>query len=91
MQLYKAQQGPPAPLAVKRVLVKDLPLSVTLTENDAMLPQLSIAQFPNLELVARVSRSGQPTAQSGDLESAKLNIQNTEKNTLELVINRVVE
>jgi cytochrome c-type biogenesis protein CcmH len=57
----RAVSGPPAPLAVKRVTVADLPVDVQLTDADAMMPQLKLSNFPEVQLVARVSRAGQPT------------------------------
>ena len=58
----RAVSGPPAPLAVKRVTVADLPVEVQLTDADAMMPQLKLSNFPEVQLVARVSRAGQPTS-----------------------------
>ncbi|HEX8588404.1 c-type cytochrome biogenesis protein CcmI/CycH, partial [Pseudomonas sp.] len=58
----RAVSGPPAPLAVKRVTVADLPVEVELTDADAMMPQLKLSNFAEVQLVARVSRAGQPTA-----------------------------
>ena len=58
----RAVSGPPAPLAVKRVTVADLPITVELGDVDAMMPQLKLSNFPEVQLVARVSRAGQPTA-----------------------------
>lgn len=58
----RAIKGPPAPLAVKRVTVADLPVTVELGDADAMMPQLKLSGFPEVQLVARISRAGQPTA-----------------------------
>lgn len=58
----RAVSGPLAPLAVKRVTVADLPVEVELGDADAMMPQLKLSNFPEVQLVARVSRAGQPTA-----------------------------
>ncbi|WP_248796739.1 c-type cytochrome biogenesis protein CcmI [Pseudomonas sp. MWU13-2105] len=58
----RATQGPPAPLAAKRLTVADLPATVELGDADAMMPQLKLSNFPEVQLVARVSRAGQPTA-----------------------------
>ena len=58
----RAVSGPPAPLAVKRVTVEDLPITVELGDVDAMMPQLKLSNFPEVQLMARISRAGQPTA-----------------------------
>ncbi|MEE4743521.1 c-type cytochrome biogenesis protein CcmI [Pseudomonas alliivorans] len=57
----RAIDGPPAPLAVKRITVGELPAEVELSDADAMMPQLKLSNFPQVQLVARVSRAGQPT------------------------------
>ncbi|KIQ58737.1 c-type cytochrome biogenesis protein CcmI [Pseudomonas fluorescens] len=58
----RAASGPPAPLAAKRLTVADLPVTVELGDADAMMPQLKLSNFPEVQLVARISRAGQPTA-----------------------------
>lgn len=57
----RAVGGPPAPLAVKRVTVGDLPVDVELGDADAMMPQLKLSSFAQVQLMARISRAGQPT------------------------------
>lgn len=71
----RAVSGPPAPLAAKRLTVADLPVTVELGDADAMMPQLKLSNFPEVQLVARISRAGQPTAgewvgRSGPLASS---------------------
>lgn len=58
----RAVSGPPAPLAAKRLTVADLPATVELGDADAMMPQLKLSNFPEVQLVARISRAGQPAA-----------------------------
>lgn len=70
MPLFILARDPSAggpPLAVQRHSSGDLPLNVTLTESDAMIPARSIAIAPKVVVVARLSRSGTPQQQSGDL------------------------
>lgn len=57
----RASNGPPMPLAAKRVTVAQLPIEVQLSDADAMMPQMKLSDFAEVELVARVSRAGQPT------------------------------
>jgi cytochrome c-type biogenesis protein CcmH len=56
--------GPP--LAVQRHSSAAAPLTVELSERDAMMPTRTIAGAPRVEVVARISKSGAPQAQSGD-------------------------
>jgi cytochrome c-type biogenesis protein CcmH len=63
----KAASGPPMPLAVKRLTVKDLPVTVELSDADAMIPSMMLSSFEDIIIGARVSKSGNPMAQPGDL------------------------
>lgn len=87
----RAQQGPPAPLAVKRLRVSDLPTTVRLTAQDAMMPQLSLSLFEDIVVSARISQSGNPIAQPGDFQSELVNTTNTETETINLLISERVE
>ncbi|MOA22030.1 hypothetical protein D3C78_1425580 [compost metagenome] len=49
------------PLAAKRVTVAQLPIEVELSDSDAMMPSMKLSSFPEVQLVARVSRAGKPT------------------------------
>ncbi len=57
---------PSPPIAAVRRLVSELPADVAIGDSDAMIPGRVPSAFSQLEIVARVSMSGQPIAQSGD-------------------------
>lgn len=57
----RAASGPAMPLAVKRLSVSDLPATVSLSDADAMTPQLRLSNFEQVRLFARISREGDAT------------------------------
>ncbi|HET7922198.1 MAG TPA: hypothetical protein VFM15_05530, partial [Gammaproteobacteria bacterium] len=61
----EGEQGGP-PLAVRRFTVRDLPLTTTLGDQDAMVAGRSLGRFKVLEVVARVSRDGSPMPKAGE-------------------------
>ncbi len=83
----KAMSGPPMPLAALKKQVKDLPIKVTLNDSMAMIPAMKISSHQALKVGARISKSGQPIAQQGDLYTEKQSVQLGE--SIELVIDRI--
>jgi len=57
---------PGPPIAVARRQLADLPVVVHLSDSDAMTPGRVLSSFDEVELVARLSVSGQPAAEPGD-------------------------
>lgn len=64
----RATSGPPMPLAVARTQVRNLPVTLVLDDSMAMMPQMRLSLFPEVTVGARVSRSGTPLPQSGDVQ-----------------------
>lgn len=64
----RAVNGPRIPLAVLRKRVSDLPVEFTLDDAMAMSPELKLSGFPEVSVTARISKSGNAIAQSGDLQ-----------------------
>lgn len=86
----KAVNGPPMPLAIVRKQVKDFPLTVTLNDSMAMMPTMKLSNFKEVQVVARISKSGTPKAQSGDYESAERIVTVNQKDLIKLTINNLL-
>jgi len=82
-----AQPSPPIAVTPRRLV--DLPLLVELGDGDAMMPGRPLSGFSELEIVARVSISGNPMAQSGDW-SGSLNVSADSGQTFDLVIDQKI-
>ena len=78
------------PLAVLRKQVKDLPLEFSLDDSMAMQPQLKLSGFDRVIVVARISKSGTPMAQPGDVQGLSATIKPGTKG-LNIVIDSVVK
>jgi cytochrome c-type biogenesis protein CcmH len=72
----RAAEGPPMPLAVQRVKVRDLPARFSLTDAMAMAPGMTLSAHPRVVVTARISKSGQASAQPGDLTGASKPVAN---------------
>jgi len=72
--LARAANGPPMPLAVIRKQVKDLPLQFSLDDRMAMSPQMKLSNFDQVIVIARITKSGKPMPQAGDLQGVSKTI-----------------
>jgi cytochrome c-type biogenesis protein CcmH len=86
----RAVNGPPAPLAVKRFSVRQLPTRVMLSEADAMAAGLTLATFPQVQIVARISRSGGVIANPGDIEGGTEPLDPRTTSRVAVVVDRIV-
>ena len=66
----RAWQGAKVPLAISRVTVSQLPLTIELDNSMSMAPGLNLSTAEQVELIARVSASGTAIAQEGDWEAS---------------------
>lgn len=83
----RAVNGPPVPLAAKRLTVGDLPATVTLSDADAMVPSLKISSVEQVTVMARISRTGDATKGEWMGQSEALETRG-DKNAVRLTIDR---
>lgn len=81
--------APKMPLAVWRGAVKDLPKNFTLDDSMAMTPAMVLSKFEQVTVEARVSKSGNAIAQSGDLSAAAVTVKPGAKD-IKILIDRIV-
>ena len=81
---------PSPPVAALRRRVNELPVVVPLSDSDAMVPGRLLSGFPELEIIARVSASGQPVAQPGDWFGEEI-VRPAESGNISIVIDREVQ
>lgn len=64
----RAEKGPRMPLAILSLKASELPYHFSLDDSNSMAPGMKLSAFPAVMVVARISKSGNASAQSGDLE-----------------------
>ena len=80
---------PSPPIAVTRRQLSELPTVVTLGDSESMIPGRNLSGFAEFEIIARVSVSGQPIAQSGDWFAAAI-VKPAEGDEVSLIIEQQV-
>lgn len=86
----KRVQGPPMPVAAIRRSAAELPLQVVMNDSHMLTPGGRMSDFKQLLIGARISMSGQPMAQSGDLQSKEQLIVPGDSPVVDLLIDEVV-
>ncbi|MAK70803.1 MAG: c-type cytochrome biogenesis protein CcmI [Idiomarinaceae bacterium] len=81
-----APDGAPMPAAVKRVAAGSLPVTVTLSNQDSMLPDYQLSSLEQWKVQARVSQDDKIDVQAGDLNAvpAVINAKDSASVTLRL-------
>ena len=85
----RAVSGPPMPLAVARLAATALPATVVLDDAMAMTPALKLSSVTRVVVQARISHSGQPVAQPGDLEGSAGIVATDRKAPIAITIDKI--
>ncbi len=87
--MVRGAEGAGPPLAVTRRTSDQFPQVIELSDRDAMIAGRGLSSASRVTVVARVARSGDPRAQSGDLEG-QVGYDVGAGDTVDLVINSIV-
>ena len=87
--IARAPEGGP-PIAVIRQPPSAVPGEFSLSDANSMIAGRSLSAYPEITVIARLSRSGQPTAQPGDWEAQAV-VRPNGGATVALVIDQVVQ
>lgn len=87
--IARAPNGPPMPVAVEKHSVSELPLTVSLDDADGPMPTMKLSQLQEVEVLARLSKSGNALPQPGDLSSAVVRVKLPAKAPVELTLGSV--
>ena len=87
----KAEQGPAMPLAVAKMSEYSLPMTVTLDDSMAMMPELVLSRFQRVTVTARISTDGSVMPSDGELEGVSEVLElGSESSTVTVTIDRVL-
>ncbi|WP_374603973.1 tetratricopeptide repeat protein [Arenimonas sp.] len=78
------------PVAVKRLPAGDFPVTVGLSDADGLMPAQKLSAQARVQLMARISRSGDAGASPGDLEADAIELDVADGAKASLVIAKVV-
>ncbi|WP_323886414.1 c-type cytochrome biogenesis protein CcmI [Aeromonas veronii] len=70
--------GPPMPIAVKRIAGPTLPVALSLGDGDAMMEGSKLAAYPELQFKARLSRGGNVMNKEGAFEGVSVPVKTAE-------------
>jgi cytochrome c-type biogenesis protein CcmH len=81
--------GPP--IGVRRIIGPQLPLEITITDQDSMIKERQVSAETEVQFQARISLTGSPAASTGDWQSLPAIVKLDDAETVELVIDQRVE
>lgn len=89
--VFARPHGGRMPLAAERLKVKDLPITIVLDDTKSVMPTAKLSSAEVVDITARVSLSGQPAAQPGDLYATKEQVKvSSSDQPIKLIIDQIV-
>jgi cytochrome c-type biogenesis protein CcmH len=82
--------GSGPPVAAKRIALDKLPLQVSLSDADSPMPAGKLSEQKTVQLMARLSKSGNAQAASGDVEADPITVNLADAKPITLTLTRSV-
>ena len=77
------------PAAVVKLPIEDFPISVSLTTDNAMMPQFTLATLSEVVITARLSKDGNVAVSEGEWQgSTEATVVANELSSLSVIINK---
>jgi cytochrome c-type biogenesis protein CcmH len=83
----RAVQGPRFPVSIARLTAGDLPAETVLDDSGSVMGNIKLSDFENVNLEARISRSGNAMPQSGDIRGMVENVPVDGKDRIRILLN----
>lgn len=83
----QAVEGPKVPLAVVKLNQPQLPLIVSLSDSNSMMPEMTLSQFPVVKISAKFSLDASVTTPDDDFTSNDVIVAEKDPRTIRLIIN----
>jgi cytochrome c-type biogenesis protein CcmH len=82
--------GAGPPVAVKRIAFEKLPIDITLSDADSLMPTGKLSSQETVLVMARLSKSGNAQAGSGDVEADPVTVSLADIKPITLMLSRAV-
>lgn len=85
----RAADGPPMPVAARKLPLGTFPMEITLSDADSLMPQRKLSDLDQWIISARIAPEGQARSQAGTLEAQSVTVGKDDQQPIVLEINRV--
>jgi len=76
----------PMPIAVKKLAISDMPVTLTLSDNDMMIPGQKLSDYKTVSVFARLSVDENAPFEQGDWQGSQLNISTSDRESMNTII-----
>lgn len=86
--IARAPNGPPMPIAARKLALSELPATVQLSDADSPMPTAKLSAVKDVEVFARISKTGSANRGDGDIETTPQRVSLPTKSPVKLEIRK---